>query len=152
MAAFRAVSDGSEQISRSTAVGALSHLEFVGAAAPPSVFCRSAPNDGCPCITASISPISGARGGQMRRSGWKLGISHFMVIGNNSRLPAVRQASPGEGGHVQEPWRPPTLVASVRGEPPFAADELQSDAADEFGGDPAYTGRRRSHLDLPELR
>ena len=56
----KAASDGSKQISRSIAVGALSHLEF-GCAAPSSVFRRSAPNDGYPCATASISPISEAR-------------------------------------------------------------------------------------------
>ena len=61
MAASKAASDGTKQISRSIAVGALSHLEFACAAAASSVVRRSAPNDGYPCATASISPISEAR-------------------------------------------------------------------------------------------
>src|ERR1700751_2681734 len=124
MAAFRAVSDGSEQISRSTAVGALSHLEFGCAAAPPSVFCRSAPNDGCPCITASISPISGAGEGQTNRNLCVLGIPCFMMVRNNCRLPAVPQLSPEEAGRVQPPWRLAASVALVRREPPSASDGL----------------------------
>jgi hypothetical protein len=89
MAASRAASDGSRQISRSVAVDALSQLklDFVP---PISVFRPSAPNDGWPCIIAGISPLSRPRPGPTSRSRCKLGIRCFMMLGNNWREPAVR--------------------------------------------------------------